>query len=282
MNKRIQKLHDLSELLKSNAITKEEFEILKKELLSDSSGDIKAKTALNDSYRQRVAELKLLRLKSNIDKSPTAGKSNIVKPNIGTQNKSRTSTISKDDNVSSKALLGIGLLFVIGVFIYKMNTHQWTIGTSNESTNTTLPSSSTNTSTIRTDKCNICGRNFTGDGYSEVTDGVWRPCEYPYTSSICSAQCGIKSTQQFNRAANNLFNSGSSSLCLNCGLGHYQNGYCDRCGAASVERVNQSRSKSADCPLCKGTGIEKPMGANSGGETGRICPMCDGTGKQSY
>ena len=134
----------------------------------------------------------------------------------------------------------------------------------------------------RTDKCNICGRTFSGDGYSESNDGVWRPCKYPYSSSICSAECGIKSTGQFNRAADNLINSGSSSLCSNCGLGHYQNGFCNRCGAASAERVNQSRSKSADCPMCKGTGIEKPMDANSSGESGRICPTCGGTGKQSY
>ena len=271
MNKRIQKLKDLSELFKSNAISKEEFEILKKELLSDYSGDIKVKTALDDSYRQRVAELKLLRLKSNFDKKTAADKSNIVKQSMVIQNKNQTSSISKDNSIGVKALFGIVLLFIIGIFIYKMNNHQGTI----ESTNN--PS----TSTIRTDKCNICGRTFIGDGYSEVTEGVWRPCEYPYTSSICSAQCGIKSTQNLNRAANNLFNSGSSSLCLNCGLGHYQNGYCDRCGAASAERVNQSRSKSTDCPLCKGTGIEMPMGVNSG-ETGRVCPMCDGTGKQSY
>ena len=62
MNKRVQKLQDLSELLKSNAISKEEFEILKKELLSDSSSDIKVKTTIDDSYRQRVAELQLLEI----------------------------------------------------------------------------------------------------------------------------------------------------------------------------------------------------------------------------
>ena len=36
------------------------------------------------------------------------------------------------------------------------------------------------------------------------------------------------------------------------------------------------------CNLCHGTGIEKPMGANGFGETGRICPMCNGTGYQKY
>ena len=35
------------------------------------------------------------------------------------------------------------------------------------------------------------------------------------------------------------------------------------------------------CPLCKGTGIERPMN-NLTNETGRICPMCDGRGVRSY
>ena len=136
--------------------------------------------------------------------------------------------------------------------------------------------------THNTSICNICGKSFTGSGYEEVSTGIWKVCEYPYQSFICSPSCGEKATSRIKGAINNLVNSLGSNRCSNCGSGNYINGFCNICGAASPAKMTQSRSQLQDCPLCHGTGIEMPAGANQLNETGRICPVCSGTGKQSY
>ena len=187
--------------------------------------------------------------------------------------------------------VGAIILLIVGLSLKDSfnNEKSKTIGPSfiHDNTNTVTNSSNDNSNPLTTSsssniKCTICGSTFTGDGYCEDINGKWISCKYPHSSLICSEACGIKSTQQFNKAANDLINSQNSNRCTNCGLGHYVNGFCDQCGAASKERVRQSHEKKPDCPICKGTGIEKPMGANSSGESGRICSMCGGAGKQSY
>ncbi len=210
MNKRIQKLHDLSDLLKSNDITKEEFEILKKGLFSDIGGDINVKTKLNDSYRQRVAELQLLSLKSNIDKRPASGKSNTVKPSIETQNKNRTSTISKDETVSSKAIFGIGLLFfgivllfVLGLSFYDKNASQST----NSNSSSSSPSSTSNSyeqpqesSTMA--NCVVCGKRV--DYYQENTFSGhhFKVSGLMSSDVVCGLECDVTLRRRNERTIN--------------------------------------------------------------------------------
>ena len=183
--------------------------------------------------------------------------------------------------------VGAVILLIVGLSLKDSfnNEKSKTIGPTfiHGNTNTVTSSSNDNSSPLTSNfKCTICGNTYTGDGYCEDINGNWVPCEYPHSSLICSEACGRRSSEQFNNASDKIINSQNSSRCATCRLGHYQNGFCDRCGAASKERVRQSREGLPDCPLCKGTGIEKPMGANSSGETGRICSMCGGSGKQSY
>lgn len=59
--------------------------------------------------------------------------------------------------------------------------------------------------------CEICGRKFTGKGYCEGDDGIWRQCEEPYQGQICSPECGRRATGQFNKAASDLINSSNQN-----------------------------------------------------------------------
>lgn len=73
--------------------------------------------------------------------------------------------------------------------------------------------------------------------------------------------------------------SSNGQKCSSCGLGSYQGGFCNMCGGASRQRVNESYSKAANCGFCSGTGIVAKGGIRGGN---KICPSCNGKGKQIY
>lgn len=178
--------------------------------------------------------------------------------------------------------MGVVILIVLGLALEDYGVKSKTIDPTMIHDNGSPLQTSTSSPSISRTTCSICGKSFTGDGYCEDIDGKWKPCTSPYSGSICSEKCGLISSERANKVERSITNTPDLERCTNCHLGYYRNGFCDRCGAASKERVNQSRKNLPDCPLCNGTGIEKPMGANTSGESGRICPACDGTGKQSY
>jgi hypothetical protein len=101
-----------------------------------------------------------------------------------------------------------------------------------------------------TNECSICGHDFKGNGYEEVSDGVWERCNEPYQCYICSPACGRKHTQKMN----SYIRDGSSD----------------------------GRIQGEACSLCKGTGIESGWDPVTLEQTGRICPMCNGNGRMSY
>lgn len=173
-------------------------------------------------------------------------------------------------------ILSVGLITTGASSIKSTKSASSTIN-SLEDVNSSFDQKKSNTNSVRSATCNICGRTFTGNGYVEVSEGNWQLSKEPYLTSICSRACGMKHTRDINNLMNKT-NQISSSRCSNCGLGFYNNGFCNYCGAASAARVNESRSKLPRCGLCDGTGIE--MGRR--GEGGRICPMCDGTGRRGY
>lgn len=179
--------------------------------------------------------------------------------------------------------MGMVVLIVFGSALKDYNVKSPTIGpTMVHDDGSPLQTSTSSSPSISRTNCSICGKSFTGDGYCEDIDGQWKPCTSAYSGSICSEQCGLIASERANKVEQSINNTQYSERCTNCHLGYYRNGFCDRCGAASKERVKQSRENLPDCPLCKGTGIERPMGANSSGESGRICPMCNGSGKTGY
>ena len=101
-----------------------------------------------------------------------------------------------------------------------------------------------NQTTESTNTCSICDKTFTGNGYEEVSDGVWKPCKESYQCYICSKSCGMKHTRQMNNLVNGIDG-----------------------------RVYESNV----CSMCKGTGIEKNT-SHLTDEYGRVCPMCDARG----
>lgn len=126
--------------------------------------------------------------------------------------------------------------------------------------------------------CNICGREFSGNGYEEQLDGSITELEYPYSNQLCSPTCARKASQKLDDVAKKYgidLNESSSSRCNRCS-GHYEDGFCNLCGGASPERVNQSLQNRANCEMCQGNKYV------DGYDGVKVCPVCNGTGKESY
>ena len=65
-----------------------------------------------------------------------------------------------------------------------------------------MPSESSDNSRV----CIICRKQFTGNGYEEVSDSVWKQCSNQYHSPICSPSCGMKQTDYIKSIINSLPN----------------------------------------------------------------------------
>ena len=63
-------------------------------------------------------------------------------------------------------------------------------------------SSSETTEKITSYNCSICGREFSHNGYQEVSEGVWERLSDPYQSMICSESCGLKHTREWDKIRN--------------------------------------------------------------------------------
>lgn len=126
--------------------------------------------------------------------------------------------------------------------------------------------------------CNICEREFNGNGYEEQLDGTFKELEYPYSNQLCSPSCARKASQKLENVANEYgvdLNESSNSRCDRCS-GHYEEGFCNLCGGASPERVNQSLQNRANCEMCQGNKYVE------GYDGVKVCPVCNGTGKENY
>jgi hypothetical protein len=174
-----------------------------------------------------------------------------------------------------------GLIFVsflIVFFFYKCggnNEEKQSEQTTVESTEETLNNDS-NTESLST--CNICGRDFSGNGYEEQLDGSITELEYPYSNQLCSPTCARKASQKLEDVADEYgidLNESTISRCQRCS-GHYEDGFCNLCGGASPERVNQSNQNRANCEMCQGKKYVE------GYDGFKVCPVCNGTGKESY
>jgi hypothetical protein len=174
-----------------------------------------------------------------------------------------------------------GLIFVsflIVFFFYKCggnNQEKQSEPTTVESSEETLNNDS-NTESSST--CNICGRDFSGNGYEEQLDGSITELEYPYSNQLCSPTCARKASQKLEDVADEYgidLNESTSLRCQRCS-GHYEDGFCNLCGGASPERVNQSNQNRANCEMCQGKKYVE------GYDGFKVCPVCNGTGKESY
>lgn len=126
--------------------------------------------------------------------------------------------------------------------------------------------------------CSICGKEFYGNGYEEQLDGSFKELEYPYSNQLCSPTCARKASQKLESVAEKYgidVDESSNTRCQSCS-GRYEDGFCNLCGGASPEKVNQSNQNRANCEMCQG----KKYIDGYGGV--KVCPVCNGTGKESY
>ena len=174
-----------------------------------------------------------------------------------------------------------GIIFVVFLIVFFFvkcsgnNEEKQSEPTTIESTEETSNNDS-NTESLST--CNICGREFNGNGYEEQLDGSVQELEYPYSNQLCSPTCARKASQKLDDVANKYgidINESASSKCQRCN-GHYEDGFCNLCGGASPERVNQSNQDRANCEMCQGNKYVE------GYDGIKVCPVCNGSGKESY
>lgn len=224
MDDKLKKLEDLIELYKSNSITKEEYDLLKNELLIDSNKKV------DNNSAKPIIESK-------------------IPEQIETQNNHQEKTF----NESNRGFISI-IVFCVIFILFIVN-----IKKQENPTEVTAPDTTTVNSTIETSSntCSICGRNFSGNGYEEISEGVWQLCDNDHQSYICSTNCGRKHDMEMNRVLNK-YNINTNSN-------------------RNDGRVYESNA----CSLCKGTGIESGRDINGDIES-RVCPMCSGRGVRSY
>ena len=126
--------------------------------------------------------------------------------------------------------------------------------------------------------CKMCTREFTGDGYDKI-DGVWQKNTSMQTE-LCSPSCARENSEKMDKTYDDILEKHGyqkvfTKKCSRC-RSNYVDGFCERCGAASPEKVNETYSKMPNCEMCSGTGI------TDGYDGKRICSVCNGKGKQTY
>ena len=309
MSGKIQKLSELSELLKSGVVTPQEFEILKNEILNEkfdeqnsdfdslninkdisshqSSSSTRKKILLKsyplkdgsfvDAPEMEYLDMSYITsnermvLKSFLSKKQLAAPDELTRDEIEISN--RIFTKRELDGFYKKnnsQFLVNGMLWLIlmiactagGYILYDENVFglkdkiteffsddaekEGKVDVSSKDDVDEKPQSGNN----NTNECSICGRDFKGNGYEEILDGVWERCKEPYQCYICSPACGRKHTQKMNSYLR---------------------------GGSSEERIQGEA-----CSLCKGTGIEAGRDLVTHEKTGRICPRCNGSGAANY
>lgn len=217
---------------------------------------------------------------------------NLINHNIQENTKNQQihldNEIRTEPKLFSAATLIIICCLLFGFFFFVKNKDNSDVPTQTppDTTKESNSSSSINNSVENNSTiCKICGRKFTGDGYDKI-DGVWEQ-NTSIQTELCSPNCamieGQKQEQKYNTILEkhgyapieNTQSSTNSQVCSNC-MGHYVNGFCDMCGAASPERVSQSLSNRPNCEGCNG------MGYVSGYNGRHLCSACRGTGKLTY
>ena len=155
------KLKEVKDLLDKGLINQEEFDKLKNEILFDAKSQ-------NDS---------------NLNKSYSLN-----------AEQNNNSTISTNEKVNNGKKFYTFFIILFCALIIGLNIKN------NPSKDKTLENTNSSTQPVATENnvisnsCAICGRSFEGGGYEEVSDGNWQLLKEGI-GSICSPNCGLKSTQ---------------------------------------------------------------------------------------
>jgi hypothetical protein len=115
--------------------------------------------------------------------------------------------------------------------------------------------------------CAKCGKDITNRQAAKVADGQYE----------CVA-CFTQDRREKERQTETEYASDGQS-CRVCGTGRYSGGFCNLCGAASPDRVQESNSNAPNCEYCQGAGVIKTGGMH---DHYKVCPSCKGSGKQTY
>lgn len=120
---------------------------------------------------------------------------------------------------------------------------------------------------VATKVCSKCGKDITNRQAAKVAGGQYE----------CVA-CFTQDRRERERDTETEYASDGQS-CRVCGTGRYSSGFCNLCGAASPDRVQESNSKAPNCEYCQGAGVVKTGGMH---DHYKVCPSCKGSGKQTY
>jgi hypothetical protein len=246
-------LEELKKLFEAKSITESEYDLLKEEILFK---------------------------KNNIqDIIPKNNESNQYKgESLTEKNKPLINIRQKEKNNNSIVYIIVFFLFIgFCIFKSKDNHNNYDSNSINDTINSSEDindSSSYNSSTI----CKICGIKFSGDGYDRI-DGTWQKNTSMQTE-LCSPSCAREQSEKMDKTYDDILEKHGyqkvfTEKCSRCS-GDFVEGFCERCGAASAEKVNETYSNMPNCEMCSGTGV------SDGYDGKRICSVCNGKGKQTY
>ncbi|MEO8240333.1 MAG: hypothetical protein ABI576_19670 [Flavobacterium sp.] len=235
MNDKINRLNDLIELYKSNAITKDEYELLKKELFLDTN------------------------VRVNIDSLESKSGNKVSEINKN-QNNNQKETFY---NSNKRILNPILIVVCIGLFYLQLHNNK---SQKSEEFNSPTVDSVSNSIESTSNICSICGKEFNNRGYEEVSEGVWKELEEGNQGLICSPACGRKHNQQFKDIAkkygvdleDSQTNSPNNSNYTTDKDGNlHEPNACPLCKGKGYElgrNLGNGEREMITCRICKGTG----------------------------
>lgn len=268
-----EKLKDLKDLFDRGLINELEFSKLKNNILfSGKNNEVPIKESENK---------KTSRTKEELNRDLANGLISGFEYNELCNDLIEKSNSNSNEDHSAKFLVIILVICAILFGAYSIKKSSPQNNSAVQDTLSTTTSAPILNATIEktTTKCKICGINFSGDGYDKI-DGVWQRTSRLQTE-LCSPNCANiddqRQTQKYNQILQKHGYAPINNLkkCSTC-MGHYVNGFCDMCGAASQERVNQSLKNRPNCEGCNGMGYVNGYNGN------QLCPACKGTGKLTY
>jgi hypothetical protein len=245
------KLERIKQLLDSKSISESEYDVLKEEILFNMDTNNKN---LKKENKSTISNNIINNEKYHVDNE---------------QN-------SKEKNTFVYIIIGF---FIIGLWFWnsKNNSSDNNSNTVDETLNT-ISTTDENISETSSTVCKICSREFTGDGYDKI-DGQWQRNKDMQTE-LCSASCAREQSEKMDKTYDDILEKHGyqkvfTEKCSRCS-GDFEEGFCERCGAASAEKVDETYSNMPNCEMCSGTGI------TDGYDGKRICSVCNGKGKQTY
>jgi hypothetical protein len=246
-------LEEIKKLFEAKSITESEYDLLKEEIL------FKKKNIQNLIPKNK--ESNKYKGESFTDKD---------KPLINIRQN------SKEKHTLVYIIIGF---FIIGLWFWnsKNNSSDNNSNTGIDTLNT-ISTTDENISETSATVCKICGNKFNGDGYDKI-GGIWQKNTSMQTE-LCSPSCAREQSEKMDKTYDDILEKNGyqkvfTKKCTNCN-GNYVDGFCERCGAASAEKVNEAYSNMPNCEWCGGTGF------SDGYDGKRICSVCNGKGKQTY